>query len=246
MRDFNEIANNFNKNHSDFKLKGSRSTSRYIKPKKDNSIPYKRLKYKNAEKLAKDLDFKALDRVFVVVDGSFIFGDFIEAFIVNHNILVKEITLSTLSMNQDNVDSLKNLIDAGYIEKLNLIVSDYFYSHEISNLIKYAYEKLDHEDRFQLAVCRTHTKIYQMETEGGKFIVMHGSANLRSSDNLEQFVIEDSKEIYDFNQFYFKNILERYKTINKSIKSKELWQVVAKDIPTSTTIEAQQPQECED
>lgn len=228
MKDFNELEKSF-KNKKDFDLKGRLKNSRYLKPKKDKSISYKRLKYKNAVKLAADLDFKTLDRAFVIVDGSFIFGDFIEAFILNHNIKVKTMTLSTLSMNQDNVDSLKNLITNGYLENINLIVSDYFYSHEIRNLIPYIYDNLDIDDRFQLAVCRTHTKIYQFITEGGKHIVIHGSVNLRSSDNLEQFVIEDCKELYDFNDIIFKNMLQRYKTINKSIKSKELWQVVAKN-----------------
>lgn len=225
MRDFNDISKSFNRNGNHFALRGKSANSRYIKPKSIKQIPYKRLKYKNAKKLAEDLNFKTLDRAFVIVDGSFIFGDFIEAFIIKHQINVKEITLSTLSLNQDNVDSLHNLITKNYIQKLNLIVSDYFYSHERGKLIPYAYQKLDIDNKFQLAVCRTHCKIYQLKTEGDKHIVIHGSVNLRSSDNLEQFVIEDSKELYDFNQKYFETIIQRYSTINKSIKSKELWQL---------------------
>lgn len=228
MKDFNELKRSFG-SKNDLALKGKRSISRYIKPKSDKELTYNKLKFKKAVDLAKNLDFKALDRAFVVVDGSFIFGDFIEAFILNHNILAEEMTLATLSLNQDNVDSLRNLMVNGYIKKLNLIVSDYFYAHEINNLVRYIYDHLDIDDKFQLAVCRSHVKIYQFITKGGKKIVIHGSVNLRSSDNLEQFVIEDNADIYDFNQTYFNHICERYNTINKSIKSKELWQVVAKD-----------------
>lgn len=55
---------------------------------------------------------------------------------------------------------------------------------------------------------------------------MHGSVNLRSSSNIEQFVIEDNKQLYDFNQDYQNRILEKYKTINKSIRGNTLWQKV--------------------
>lgn len=199
--------------------------SRYIKPPITKKIIYEKLKYSNAEKLAEKIDFKSLDRIFCIVNGSFIFGDFIEAFIVHNQINVQEMTISTLSYSQDNVDSLKNLINADYIQKLNLIVSDYFFSHEKNKLIKYTYENLDIID-FQLASAGTHCKTYQFKTEGGKHIVIHGSVNLRSSGNIEQFVIEDNEELYNFNQEYQNRILDKYKTINKSIRGKELWHQV--------------------
>ena len=90
-------------------------------------------------------------------------------------------TISTLSLSQDNIDSLANLLDWGYIDELNLIVSAYWFSHERWSLVPYCYERLDKEDKFQLAVAGIHTKTCQFETLGGKRIVIHGSANLRSS-----------------------------------------------------------------
>jgi hypothetical protein len=199
--------------------------TKYIKPPKTKKLTYKKLKYSKAEKLAKDLNFKELDRAFVIVNGSFIFGDFIEAFIVENQINVLEMTISTLSYSKDNIDSLKNLFEADYIQKLNIIVSDYFYSHEKNKLIKYTYDQFENND-FQLATAGTHCKICQFKTEGNKYIVIHGSVNLRSSGNIEQFVIEDNKELYQFNEEYQNRIIEKYKTINKTIRSKELWHQV--------------------
>ena len=66
-----------------------------------------------------------------------------------------------------------------------------------------------------------------IETLGGKYIVIHGSANLRSSSNIEQFVIEENKELFDFWYSYHERIVEKYKTIKKSLRGGELWQVVA-------------------
>jgi hypothetical protein len=46
---------------------------------------------------------------------------------------------------------------------------------------------------------------------------MHGSANLRSSNNLEQFEFEESEELYNFNRKYFEDIIEQYSTIKKAV-----------------------------
>lgn len=220
MEDFNEINNSFDFKESDFSdfETNVKFESRYIKPPKPKKTNYNMLKFSNAKKLAKEINFQSLDRVYCRVNGKFIFGDFIEAFIIENNVLVEEMTIETLSLSVDNIISLQILIEKGYLKKLHLIVSDYFFSHERNNLIKFAYEKLDIDNKFQLSVCRTHCKICQFITSGGKKIVIHGSSNLRSSDNLEQFIIEDNSEMFDFNNTYHEKIEVKFKTINHGIR----------------------------
>lgn len=201
--------------------------SRYIEPRFEPEIQNHMLKYANAKALALEIGNVTKNRrIFCVLDGSFVFGDFIEALIVENNWQVKEMTVSTLSMSDENVDSLATLLDKGYVLSLNLIVSDFFFSHERHALIKDIYAKLDKDNRFQLAVASVHTKICLLETTGGNKIVIHGSANLRTSSNVEQVVIENSDELYDFNQEFHAAILGRYATINKSLRRTELWQAV--------------------
>ena len=106
--------------------------------------------YDNAVKLAKDLRLDFGARYDVFVSGSFIFGDFLEAFIIGNNAKCKKMTVSTLSLNQNNVDSLYNLLAGNYIDELNLIVSVYFWGNEIRSLIPYMYRKLDFGNKFQL------------------------------------------------------------------------------------------------
>jgi hypothetical protein len=214
MEDFDEIDFGFNFDDNNFGFEQDANLeTKFTKPPKQKNLTFSQIKFSHAQKLVKEIDFQSLDRVYCRVDGKFIFGDFIEAFIVSNNILVEEMTIETLSLSGANIISLETLITKGYLKKLHLIVSDHFFSHERNNLIKFAYDKLDIDDNFQLSVCRTHCKIAQFKTAGGKYIVIHGSSNLRSSDNLEQFVIEDNKEIYDFNNEYHKKIEVKFKTI---------------------------------
>ena len=201
-------------------------SDRYQKPTLYAAPKQGHIKYDNAVKLARELRLEPNGRFNTIVAGSFIFGDFIEAYIVEHNIKVPRMTITTLSMSQDNVDSLANLLHGGYVEQLDLIISHYFYANERQALIPYIYETLDIDDRFQLAVAGTHTKTVTFDTTGGKKIVIHGSANLRSSANLEQFTIEDNAELFDFYTDIQDNILERYKTINKPIRVSKLWDLI--------------------
>ncbi len=198
---------------------------RYMKPKLQ-AVNQDLIMYENAERLARELTLNKNERANVIVSGSFIFGDFIEAYIVHHNALVPKMTINTLSLSQNNVDSLHNLIEGDYVQELNLIISDYFYSHERRILIPYIYENLDIDNKFQLAVAGTHMKTCHFETEGGRKIVIHGSANLRSSANIEQFTIEENKELYNFYDDVCGKIIDQYKTINKPIRVSKLWKTI--------------------
>ncbi len=200
---------------------------RYTKPKVYSVKPNLVL-YDNADKLARELTVNKGERADVIVAGSFIFGDFIEAYIVQRNAKIKKMTISTLSLSQENVDSLHNLVAGGFVDELNLIVSAYFYSNEFRALIPYIYQELDINNRFQLAVVGTHTKTCTFETLGGRKIIIHGSANLRSSGNLEQFTVEENEELYHFYNDYTDRIIEAYKTINKPIRGKTLWDTLTK------------------
>jgi hypothetical protein len=93
-------------------------------------------------------------------------------------------------------------MEEGRVDRLTLMVSNYFYSHERHRLIAYLLEKLDMGDRFDLQVLRNHTKICLMEIANLR-LVMSGSGNLRSSESVEQFVLQESPELYTFYREWF-------------------------------------------
>ena len=207
---------------------GSKQETRYMKPHRPETFKESEIMYDNAQKLARELTLDKGERANVIVAGSFIFGDFIEAYLTSHNAKAIRMTISTLSLSQENVDSLRTLLEYGYIDQLDMIISVYFFAHERNVLVPYMYEQLDIDNRFQLAVCSTHMKTVHFETLGGKKIVMHGSANLRSSANIEQFTIEENPALYDFYEDMSEKIIDRYKTINKPIRDSSLWDTITR------------------
>lgn len=181
---------------------------------------------KNAVDLARRMHFEPGAVIHAYTTGDFIFGDFIEAFMEVYDVTAKKLTISTLSMSEDNIAMLGALLLDGRVEELNLIISYYFYANERHDKMPMIYTTLGQDNRFQLAVARTHSKIIQMETTRGNKLVIHGSANLRSSSSIEQFTVEDNPELYDFYDEVHTQILDKYKTINKAVGTRELRQVL--------------------
>ena len=189
---------------------------RYTEPENLDNIEDRFIQYDNAKKLANDIKIARGQKVTVIANGSFIFGDFIEAFILKHNIKVKKMTICTLSYNENNVDSLKILMDKKYVDNLSIITSGYFYRTEKvkGGLVGYTYEQLDNKDgTFQLSFIETHMKVTLIETYNNSYLVISGSANLRSCKSVEQFTIEENKKLYDFYNEYFQQITDKNKTI---------------------------------
>lgn len=211
----------------DLQKKSKQAALRYTRPKPYKPIKASKVKFKVAKDAANELyPMEQGSSSYMVLSGSFIFGQFIEALIYQHNWKVKKLYIATLSMSLDNVYTIKNLVDGGYLESVDIIVNNYFYTSERNSTIRTMVEELDHGDRFQLAVAGTHVKIYMIETECGLKITMHGSANMRTSGNVEQMTIETDPELYEFNKNMLDGVIYKYATINKSIRHKQLWEVI--------------------
>lgn len=203
--------------------------TRIVKPRYYKPVNEKLIKAEHANDLAASIKLEKGMRVHCVVSGNFIFSQFIRAIIMENDIKAKRVIISTLSMSQECIEALKDICDLGYCERLDLIISSYFFSHERNSLVKYIYESLDFDDApydFQIAVAGTHCKTVCIETEHGNKLVIHGSANLRSSGCLEQFTIEEGAELFDFHAGYADRILEVYSTIRREVRRGKLWEAV--------------------
>jgi hypothetical protein len=202
------IAMDFNLDDDDFDFDADMFLDDDESPKKQVSTPFARVKrykrprtvkYEYAAQMAKEVGKLDEDEhIFSLISGNFIAGDFIEAWLVENDFVADELIIATLSVSKDNIDSLRLLQDSGRVNKMGMIISDYFFSHERKNGIQYIIDELS-SGNFYMAAAGIHTKITLIKTTCGQHIVIGGSANLRSSRNVEQLTIDNSKVLYDFN-----------------------------------------------
>lgn len=204
----------FNASDFHFNKEGEKTQKRYIKPQFFKLE--KKVSYSNAVNIAKDVSLKEGEQQHFIVQGSFIFGDFIEALIKQKNVYCKEMFISSLSLSQNNIDSLAGMMETKRIAKMTMILSNYFYSHEKFRMIPYLLENMDIDNRLELLIMRNHTKICLMSIDNFR-IVLSGSSNLRSSNCIEQFVVQESKELYDFYKQWFDDN-SKYSIINKEVE----------------------------
>lgn len=194
----------------DFNLEPDKDSNKFIKLENHN-VKNKDVFYENAQKLVHDINIQRGECVYVNLAGNFIFGDFIGAFITCNSLDVAELTVISLSGAIDNFEMLDELMNNGYVEKINLVLSKYYLRTEQkkhSKTIQFLSDLIDkHKGLFNVYYADNHSKSVLIRTKKGGYVSMHGSANLRSSTNIEQMIIQENKELYDFNYSFFKNLI---------------------------------------
>lgn len=121
-----------------------------------------------------------------------------------------ELIIAVYRMNELSVNKLKSIIDTSNIDCC-ILLSNFFrenkkYERWCENLIAYANEK----QNVNIAFANNHAKVFIAKTHDEKHIVFEGSGNLSDNARIEQYLIEDNKQTYDFHKEW---ILE---TINKN------------------------------
>ena len=113
---------------ADFSIVDEEEQTRILKPKMAKSAIYNKADFQYARDLAAKICLERNARTTCIVPGNFIFGDLPEALVMYRGIDLKTIYCSTLSLSENNVDSFKNLLLFRNVEKINLMLSGYFYS----------------------------------------------------------------------------------------------------------------------
>lgn len=210
---------------------------RILRPRIGKDEILKKVMFENAEEFADQISLDPNVRTFAWVSGSFIFGDIVEALITRRRVGVKRLYITSLSISQENIDSLKNvlILMGGELEKMVLVFSGFLYSHHKYDIVPYLYGELDDPDnRVQIAFGRWHTKIITLETVHGHTVTIHGSANLPSSNSIEQLMVEVDSPLHRFNADILDEVAARFGTINHSarhradmkyIQGREAWEI---------------------
>lgn len=192
--------------------------------------------YENAEQFARELVTDGEHETFAFVSGNFVFGDFVEALVSLRRLSVRRMAVMTLSLNDENIDSMRNIIEWEPVERLDLVLSDYWFAHErhAGGLVDYLFEQLDVADMaLRVGFAGVHCKTWAIETTDGATWTMHGSANLRSSRNIEQLHITPDRGVFEFVDEFTTRVLDAYDVVNQDARKRtiirrgRLWQAVA-------------------
>jgi hypothetical protein len=119
---------------------------------------------------------------------------------------IDALTLATLSFSKQNAADMLALLDNGSIRTVVLLVSHYFKStnREIyDSLIPQLLER-----GHKVCAMRTHAKLTLMQTTAGAKYVIESSANLRSCKNVEQFVMTQDANLYDFHRQWITDLID--------------------------------------
>lgn len=214
----------------------SKAQKRIMQPRIDVKDISHRVLFESAEKFAQQIDLRENARTYAWVSGNFIFGDIVEAMVTTRHMVPRKIHICSLSISQENIDSLKNVMLAcPELEELTIVLSGYFYSHEKYSLVPYMYQELDDgTNKTQIAFGGYHAKVIAIETAYGNTLTIHGSANLRSSNSIEQVMVERGRDIYEFNAAIIREIASKFGTINHNaprnqfhrIEGVEAWRTI--------------------
>ncbi len=135
------------------------------------------------------------DRTHCLLRGDFVLCDIIPT-ILRARGSCPHLRIATLGLSVANADTLACLIERGTVGGLTLIVSHYFQQVDKTTVFRAVAARL--AGIAHIAVTRSHAKVICLPTSAGDHYVIEGSANLRSSDNVEQMLITNDPDTHAF------------------------------------------------
>lgn len=135
------------------------------------------------------------ERTHCVLRGDFVLCDLIPG-IIGARGRCPHLRIATLGLSTANADTLASLVESGEVHALTVVVSHYFQQVDKTTTYREVAARLQ-SCGGRLVVTRSHAKVICLPGPTSA-LVIEGSANLRSSDNLEQMCIIDDPETHDF------------------------------------------------
>ena len=116
--------------------------------------------------------------------------------------------IATLSLSARNVTEMAALLDAGKVQKLDLLCSDFFRRHDKEIFAELLLELTNRGQR--VASARSHCKIVTLALENGRRFTLEGSANLRTNKNQEQFALTQDAKLFAWYDAWFSDMVTKY------------------------------------
>ena len=120
---------------------------------------------------------------------------------------IVSLNMAIYSINFQAATILIDLVDLGKIGKISIMMSNLRNKahREKEVIIK---EKFSKHPKISLFFCQSHAKMMACKTEKDNFYGIEGSGNLAYNSRVEQYVIDNDKDIYDFSCRWMSEIKE--------------------------------------
>jgi hypothetical protein len=105
--------------------------------------------------------------------------------------------IATLSLSRRNALDLAALLDTKAVGQLDVLTSDFQRKHD-PEILAEALAELAVKRGQRIAAARSHCKIVTLALADGRRYVLEGSANLRTSRNMEQFALSQDVGLHAF------------------------------------------------
>ncbi len=164
---------------------------------RQRAIRQKYVRAENADTLAALLPTAPDEVTHAITPGDFIFCDLITAVCRTRKPVALHI--ATLSMSKANVDSLAAELRAGNVGSIAILISNFFEKTNVAIFEHLTKAAADHP-AFTVAVERTHAKVALFQFGKKDRLTIETSANLRSSQNIEQISAIADPKLYEFHR----------------------------------------------
>lgn len=137
--------------------------------------------------------------IHAVMKGNYSYADLIPAVLtLSAPVRIDYLAATTLGFSQKAALQLIDLIDSGNVRTLDFVCADFFEKAD-PEICKFTREELTRRgSRFASARC--HAKIILMGLDDGTRYVSESSANIRACRSIEQFMLTNDPDLYDFHR----------------------------------------------
>ncbi|MEM9019951.1 MAG: hypothetical protein AAGC44_05250 [Planctomycetota bacterium] len=140
-----------------------------------------------------------------IMRGNFAGFDFVPAVLRLAGCAIVELNVATLGFKDVHASELVTLMDAGDVGRVSFICSHFYKSHE-GEVYDSLHAALTQRGGRCLAM-RCHAKLLLFELADGRHFALEMSANLRSCNNLEQFVFTHDTDLVRFHRGWMDRVL---------------------------------------
>lgn len=129
-------------------------------------------------------------------------------YIIEKHGQINDLDVITFNINEGTILALLDLLDRKIILNLRIVISDSvkFRMPQRVEQLKKAYEDRKESGNFMVLFVWNHSKIAIAKT-GENYYIIEGSGNFSSNAEIEQYIFENNKEMYEFHKGWINDVL---------------------------------------